>query len=127
MSASRSARSLKRRRTMIALNILIGTAILWGVTALVVVPVAQLLARRRQVAAASAADYSLGESEAAQNGSSIPTDCFIMADILVLSVVGLLVGLTSGYFLLGFAWSWARWPGILCLIVFSALGAALHP
>ncbi|MDP2949747.1 MAG: hypothetical protein Q8P22_09460 [Chloroflexota bacterium] len=110
-----------------ALSILIGTAIVWGVTALVVIPLAQLLARRRQVAAASAAGHSLGESEAAQGESSIPTDCFIMADVLVLSVAGLLIGLASGYFLLGFAWSWKHWPGILCLITLSALGAALHP
>ena len=110
-----------------ALSILIGTAILWGVTALVVIPLAQVLARRRQVAAASAANYSQGESEVAQGESSIPTDCFIMADVFVLSVIGLLIGLASGYFLLGFAWSWKHWPGILCLIVFSVLGAGLHP
>ena len=110
-----------------ALSVLIGTAILWGVTALVVIPLAQLLAKRRQVAAAATAGHSLGDSELAQGKSSTPTDCFIVADVLVLSIAGLLVGLTSGYFLLGFAWSWKHWPGLLCLIVFSALGAALHP
>jgi len=78
------------------------------------------------VAATSAADHSQGESEATQDDNAIPTDCFILADVLVLSAVGLLVGLISGYFLLGFAWSWARWPGILCLVIFSVLGAALH-
>jgi len=109
------------------LSIVIGTAILWGVTAFVVIPLAQVLARRRQAAAASAAGHSLGESEAAQGEPPIPTDCFIMADVLVLSAIGLLIGLASGYFLLGFAWSWKHWPGILCLIVFSVLGAALHP
>ena len=112
---------------MILISILIGTAILWGLTALVVVPLAQVLASRRQLSAATVADQSLGESEIAQDEDSIPTDCFIIADVLVLSLAGLVVGLASGYFLLGFAWSWARWPGILCLIIFSVLGAALHP
>jgi hypothetical protein len=111
---------------MIGISILVGTAILWGVTVLVVTPLAQLLASRRRVAAMSVSDHLDGEGETAQAENSIPTDCFILADVVVLSAVGLLIGLISGYFLLGFAWSWARWPGILCLIIFSALGASLH-
>jgi hypothetical protein len=111
---------------IMGLSILVGTAILWGLTALVVVPLAQVLARQRQVGAVAGADQSLEESEVAETEGSIPTDCFITADVLVLSAAGLLVGLLSGYFFLGFAWGWKRWPGIICFIFCSLLGAALH-
>jgi len=104
------------------LNILIGTAVLWGLTALVVMPLAQLLARQRQVGAAQSAEDS-GVSEAA---GSIPTDCFILADVLVLSAVGFLFGAASGYFFVGLALSWKHWPGMICFILCSLLGAALH-
>jgi hypothetical protein len=111
---------------MVGISILVGTLILWGVTALVVTPLAQFLASRGRVAAMSALDHCDGEGETTEAETSMPTHCFIAADVLVLSAVGLLVGLISGYFLVGFAWSWVRWPGILCLIIFSVLGASLH-
>jgi len=66
-------------------------------------------------------------SDSSDGGSTgvITTGHFVTASLIVMSVAGFLIGIFSGYFFIGFAWSWRHWPGLLAFIVASFIGASL--
>jgi hypothetical protein len=82
-------------------NILIGTAILWGLKGLFVLPLTKYWVGRRlaEPAYAPLRGPDLSEADKATL-QSLATKCFILADVLVLGAAGLLAGLL-GYFFIG--------------------------
>jgi len=55
----------------------------------------------------------------------IPSDVYILADVLVMSSAGFLIGLLSGYFFIGFALKSREWPGMIVFILSSFMGSML--
>ena len=117
----------------------IGTGILW-VLKLVTIPFAKLLAgdRVKQVTPPAPAP----ESEAlpvdpdapqaavpaapAKTESVIPTGYYILADVLVLGVAGILLGAITGWYFIGFSLKPRDWPGMIVFIVSSLVGSFIH-
>jgi hypothetical protein len=56
----------------------------------------------------------------------IPTGYYILADVIVLGVAGGLMGLISGYYLIGFSFKPKDWPGMIVFIVSSLIGSFIH-
>jgi len=107
-------------------NIIIATAILWGVTALFVVPLANYWLKRKleEPGYAHLGGTDLGDQDqAALKG--LATKYYILADLLVLSVAGLIGGL-MGYWFLGISLKAEGWPGMIAFIAASFLGVGLR-
>ena len=109
------------------MNILVGTLILWGLTALVVQPLANHWLKRRLQEPAYAHLNSTEELDerAKQELASLATRYFVLADVLVLGIAGFILGLASGAPCIGFAWDRKFWPGMIALIAASFIGAVL--
>lgn len=56
----------------------------------------------------------------------IPTGYYILADVIVLGVAGLLIGLVTGSYFIGFSWKAKDWPGMIVFIIASLIGSAVH-
>jgi hypothetical protein len=104
------------------LGLLVGTAMVWGLTALVVAPLARLLGRKVAIEAAGA--DSMVDAMGSEEG--VPTAAFIAAHVLVLGIAGLVLGWTTGSWLVGVAFKRSSWPGLISLMAASALGCCLH-
>ena len=117
---------------------IIGTLILWGLK-LITVPFARLLAGDKVKPPTPAApapegedalpdvDGETGEPEKQEAPKSvIPTGAYIIADVIVLGISGLLLGLFTGSFFIGFSWKVRDWPGMIVFIIASLLGSAIH-
>lgn len=105
-------------------NILIGTAILWGLSALLVIPLANFLFERKRGELACAAGAEARGSEA-EDLAGLATQCFILADVLVLGTAGLVAGLL-GYWFFGVSFNARGWPGIVAFAAASLLGVHLR-
>ena len=64
------------------------------------------------------------EPQSAQVG--IPTGYYILADVIVLGVAGLLLGGVTGSYFIGFSWRAKDWPGMIVFIIASFIGSAIH-
>jgi len=107
-------------------GILIGTGILWGLTVLVVLPVARLIQRHWLVPALSSTSQDQSNKEGkVPFGGSISPSAFMIADVLVLGVAGFLLGVTTGWWFVGLAFQRYHWPGLLAFVGASWLGAHL--
>jgi hypothetical protein len=109
------------------LDFVIGTGIVWGLSALLVIPIARALTRRK----ARQLRLSIGAAESATVASEsqadeIDTGYYIMADVMVLGIAGLLLGLVFGWFFIGITWHAKSWPGLIAFIVASLVGFAIH-
>ena len=104
-------------------NILICTLIMWGLTAIAVIPLAKRMFAK---AVASNPDLSLvANSESLSEEmkakiQSLHNTMFIKADMLVMGIAGFISGL-AGFPLIGFAWKANAWPGLLALMGASFL------
>ncbi len=100
-------------------TILITTAALWLIDLFIVLPLARFFAKK----------YHPKMSKDNVNG--VPSWYYILADVLVLSVGGFLVGITTGWYFFGIAFRKEGWPGIIVLFVTSLIAAnifvAHHP
>ncbi|MFH1445895.1 MAG: hypothetical protein ABIG43_00590 [Chloroflexota bacterium] len=56
----------------------------------------------------------------------IPTGYYILADVIVLGVAGLLIGLVTGSYFIGISWKAKDWPGMIVFIIASLIGSAIH-
>ena len=56
----------------------------------------------------------------------IPTGYYILADVIVLGIAGLLIGLVTGSYFIGFSWKAKDWPGMIVFIIASLIGSAIH-
>jgi hypothetical protein len=114
-------------------GILVGTAILWGLSALVVQPIASYLLTRKlkgdpeYALALASGDAQIQLDEGKQKYiQSQATKYFVLADVGILAVAGFLIGLLSGYFFIGFSWKAKYWPGMAAFILSSVGGAVLN-
>ncbi len=105
-------------------NILICTLIMWVATAAVVVPLAnwlfaRALSRNGELVALGGAGALTEELK--NSYQALYNTKFIQADVLVLGSLGFMAGL-AGFPLIGVAWQWRAWPGLLAMIGASFLG-----
>lgn len=108
-------------------NILICTLIMWGLTTVAVVPLANRLFRNALVKGGTLALEGRGPAtkELIEEHRSLYTTKFIQSDVMVMGIAGLIAGL-AGLQLIGFAWKAKAWPGLLALIAASFLGHAIQ-
>lgn len=91
---------------------IVGTLILWGLKGITA-------AFARTLAGRSTADSKEGVEE-------IPTRHYVLADVMVLGIAGLLLGLLAGCFFIGVSFRAKDWPGMIAFIAASLVGASLH-
>jgi hypothetical protein len=105
----------------------VGTLILWGVTSLIVQPLAQYWAQRRLAQPAYVYLGSAGNLDEAAKAKvdSLNRECFVMTHVLVLGALGFMAGLALASPLIGIAWQRKYWPGIIALIAASFVGSVL--
>ena len=105
------------------MDILIGTGILWLLTALIVDPVAKALSK-----ASRNEQQNLGEQvrEGVKPMPEIDTGYYILVDVIVLGIVGFLLGRISGWFFIGVSFNPKGWPGMIAFIAGSLLGTVLY-
>jgi hypothetical protein len=106
-------------------GILIGTAILWVLSAVLVVPLTNGCVKREMVAAGVApgtvSQLPLAEQ---RRWRRIATVYYILWDILVLGGAGFVGGLL-GFWFVGISFEPKGWPGILAFVGASFLGLSL--
>jgi hypothetical protein len=102
-------------------GILIGTGILWVLTAIFVVPLSGWLVknRLREPAFAHLNHENLDES-ATKELESLYGKYFILADVLVLGIAGFIAGLL-GFWFIGIAWKAKAWPGMIAFMLTSII------
>lgn len=130
---------------MNAFGWIVGTLILWGLK-LITVPFARLIAGDKVRPPSPAAPAPEGEAALPEVGGDkqegeepqqaskppakpqpeIPAGPYIIADVIVLGIAGLLLGLFTGSFFIGFSWKARDWPGMIAFIGASFVGSALH-
>lgn len=117
---------------------ILGTLILWGLK-LIVVPFARLLAGDEvrvvtppaqtpagDAAPLGATDTTPAAAPPAGVQTEIPTGYYIIADVIVLGAAGLLLGLFTGSYFIGFSWRARDWPGMIVFILSSLIGSLFH-
>jgi len=121
------------------MNWIVGTLILWVLKA-ITVPFAKMLAGKSvptelpsispAPSTETATPAETGPQPAPMKPKSaedeIPTGYYILADVIVLGMAGLLLGGLTGYYFIGFSWRAKDWPGMIVFIIASFLGSALH-
>ena len=90
------------------MNFVVGTAILWGVTYLLVIPITRLISKKKSFAI-----------------DALPTRLFITVHIIVLGLIGLIFGL-GGYDIIGIAKQKKMWPGLIVMALASIMGAVFR-
>lgn len=112
--------------TSILSGVIIGTLILWVLQLIVVMPISSYLtANKLKTPGLSYLNGNNLDDVAKKKLNSIFTDCFIITDVLVLSIAGLLLGTFTGWFFIGFSRRAASWPGMIVFIVTSLIGSFL--
>lgn len=104
-------------------NVFICTLIMWGLSAIAVVPLSKKLfanAVAENPELASVANSASIGNEMQTRLDRLYNIKFIQADVLVMGIAGFIAGLT-GIPLIGFAWKAKAWPGFLALMGTSFL------
>lgn len=104
-------------------EILIGTGIVWGLTVVVVFPLAKVIQRRWFADATTAEGLQSAETEGLKETFS--PAAFMIADTIVLAIAGFVLGITTGWWFVGVAFQRYHWPGLLAFVGFSLLGSHL--
>jgi len=106
-------------------GILIGTGILWAITAIFIMPLTGWLVknRLREPVYAHLNRENLDES-AKKELESMHSKYFILADVLVLGIAGFIAGLL-GYWFIGIAWKARYWPGMIAFMLTSAIVSSM--
>ena len=107
-------------------SFVVGTAILWLLTGLVVIPIAKLLTNIHSRKSVTPDIGSQGQVAEVSEKPEIATSYYIFVDVLVLGIAGFIIGLVSGWFLVGITWQAKSWPGMIALIIASIVGVMLH-
>lgn len=104
-------------------NIIICTLIMWGLTAIAVMPLSKMLFAKAVAGnpeLSSAANSDLLSEETKQKLRRLQNIKFVQVDVLVMGMAGLIAGF-AGYPLIGFAWKANAWPGLMAMIGASFL------
>jgi hypothetical protein len=106
-------------------NIIVGTAILWGLTSLIVLPLTKMSVTRRlaEEGVNEASEERLSE-DAKKQWQGIYNRYYMTWDVVVLGIAGLIGGLL-GYYFIGLSLEARGWPGMLAFIGASFLGLSL--
>lgn len=96
------------------MNFLIGTAVSWVLTFVSTALTKALFGMRK---------VDKGEGKQVEE---LPTGPFIFIDVLINGIAGFLIGILSGYYLIGITWKAIYWPGEIALIVMSFIGSAFY-
>lgn len=107
-------------------NIVIGTGILWLLTGLVVLPIARLLTNSRAKGLGQSQVSGQGTLAETQAEPEIATGYYILVDVLVLGIAGLIMGWVLGWFFIGITWQAKSIPGMIVFIAASIIGAMMH-
>ena len=67
-----------------------------------------------------------GESSNGETRTHTATSAFIIADVGVLGIAGLLIGLFTGWYFIGIAFNRYHWPGLLAFVIMSLLGSHMR-
>jgi len=106
------------------LGFLFATGIVWGLTVLLVVPLARVI-QRRWIDKNLLTNNGDDSRSIADTGGPSPA-AFIIADVAVLGVAGFVFGISTGCWFVGIALGRYHWPGLLVFIATSLLGAHLR-
>lgn len=111
---------------MVFEGILIGTLIIWVLTALIVVPLAKWMTVRELEAKGLVPAEGMTElpEEVRTQAERTFTKNYILADMLVLGLAGFLAGL-MGFLFIGISFEARGWPGIIALVAGCIAGSAL--
>ena len=107
-------------------GILLGTGILWGLSAILVAPLTNYLVSRKLTQPAYA--HISGNMEVATEQpefNGLATRCYILVDTLVLGIAGFLFGAILGWYFIGISFNARGWPGMIAFIVASIMGASI--
>ncbi len=109
---------------------IIGTLILLGLHAFVIMPLAKALSKSRLKGKSLADSEQLinevsGDTNEVSNEVKIPTGIYIFSDILVMGISGFLIGFVTKSFFIGFSLRAIDWPGMIVFILSSLLGSSL--
>jgi len=105
-------------------NIAIPTGILWFLNGVVITPIAEWLTSRKLALANVPENIEGMAEETREELKKTFTAYYILMDVLVLGIAGLIGGLL-GYYFLGFSLSVRDWPGMIVFIAASFLGVAV--
>ena len=106
------------------LRILVATGIVWGLTVLLVIPLARVI-QRRWINGRLITHRTEERAHNATPPGPSPA-AFIIADVAVLGIAGFVFGISTGWWFVGIAFGRYHWPGLLVFIATSFLGANLH-
>ena len=126
----------------IIFGLLIGTAVIWALTYLIVMPISEFLTNRR-IAKPTDVIYlpqktgtidskSLEEIITSRTNDypfrkeRIYNRIFIITDVVVLGIAGFLMGFMIGWYFIGITWKARSIPAMLTFIGLSFAGAYLH-
>ena len=105
-------------------GVLIGTAILWGLTAVLVAPLTNMSVGRSMAAAGvRAASLDQLPEDKKKHWQGVATRHYIGWDVLVLGLAGLIGGL-MGFQFIGISMEAKSWPGMIAFIALSFFGVA---
>jgi hypothetical protein len=111
------------------INILICTAIIWVLQTVLVSPLSAYLANWRLLRLSLPA-YSKGEVSyddlpelEKSKVDDVSLSSFIIMDVAVLSLAGLLAGLLLGFWFIGVSFDKTGWPGMAAFIALSIFGS----
>lgn len=107
-------------------GIIVGTLILWVLQLVIVMPISSRLTMNKlKTPGLSHLNGKDLDDVSKKKLKSIFTDCYIITDVIVLSLAGLLLGMFTGWFFIGFSRKSAGWPGMIMFIVASLIGSFL--
>lgn len=106
-------------------GILIGTAILWILSLVLVQPLTSVSVSRRMAAeGVTEASFEILPETKKRYWEGVATRHYILWDVIVLGTAGLIMGLL-GYYFIGISFQVKGWPGMLAFIGASFLGVSL--
>ena len=103
-------------------NIVIGTVLLWGTILILVNPVARFLALSKL----KSQNLINSQEKTKMDNNQIPARYFMFSGALIFAIIGLIVGIATGTFLVGFSWNKRHLPGIATLMTASFAGILLQ-
>jgi hypothetical protein len=110
-----------------AQGLIIGTGILWVLSALVVSPLTTYVLKQRLMKPAySHIEINQADAASLPEVKSLAIQSYILVDTLVLATAGFLMGVTCGWYFIGISFEVKGWPGMIAFIGMSILGSSLH-
>ncbi len=114
------------------INILICTAAMWVLDAVLVTPVSTSLAIKSlsklnlPVFAAGNVEFENLPEDEQQKVSEVTTFYYILVDVITLGVAGFLLGFLFGLFFIGISFEQKSWPGMAAFIILSLIGSSIY-